>query len=85
MEKTVVIITANKAREIAEDWQQNGVLEWVEGAMEEIISASSRGFRNARIPNPNSYQLNIDKCIEALRKLGYHLCSKNSMDTYWSW
>lgn len=85
MEKTVVVITAKRAREIANDWQTNGVLEWVEQAMEEIISASSRGFCNARISNPIAYQLNIDKCIEALQKLGYHLCSKNSRETYWSW
>lgn len=85
MEKTVVIITANKAREIAEDWQNNGVLEWVEQAMEKIISTSSKGFCDAYIPNPSAYQLDFEKCVDALKSLGYHYCGKNSTSSHWSW
>jgi hypothetical protein len=79
------LLTADKARVIANDWQNNEVDSYVKKALEEIERRAKAGFFNAYITNPNATQVNKRLYEKAMCDLGYSIESSLSYGIWWAW
>ena len=79
------LLTADKARAIASDWQNNEVDSYVKRALEEIERRAKAGFFNAYVTNPNATQVNKQLYEKAMSDLGYTIESNLSYGIWWEW
>ena len=79
------LLTADKARAIASDWQNNEVDSYVRRALEEIERRAKAGFFNAYVTNPNATQVNKQLYEKAMCDLGYAIESNLSYGIWWEW
>ena len=89
MNETIIVVTtermsAEQAREVAENWQGNAIASYVDYSLEQIEERAKLGYFDTyvRVPSTN---VNVDMCISAIKSLGYKYKSKNAMYIFWEW
>ena len=78
-------LTAGKAREIFEKWQENKCADYVERALATISERANRGYFTADVLDPYPENVNRDTCIKAMQDLGFVIDHTWKDYTRWRW
>ena len=78
-------LTAEQAHEIAINWQKNKCSTYVEQALIAIKERAEKGYFTADVLNPHPDNVNKEKCIKAMKNLGFSI--DHSWNDYirWRW
>lgn len=78
-------LTAEQARAMATNWQDNKCAEYVDNALNIIKMQAQQGFFAANIQNPSPDHVNRDTCIRAMKELGFSIDHTWSDYIRWKW
>ena len=78
-------LTAEQARAMATNWQEDKCAEYVDNALNIIKMRAQQGFFTANIQNPSPDHINRDECIRAMKELGFSIDHVWSDYIRWKW
>ena len=86
VDESPTLLTADKAREISAEWQNNEIGKAVERTLSRIEENARLGAREA-IVNLDRFGLNMDIALyaNAVRNLGYELKHRSGYWFTWKW
>ena len=78
-------LTADQARAIAINWQENKCSAYVDRALEAIKERAEKGYFTADVLDPHPSNVNRDECIKAMKELGFSIDHTWKDYTCWKW
>ena len=78
-------LTAEKAHEIATNWQENKCSSYVDRALDIIKERAEQGFFTAVVLNPRPDNVNKEECVKAMQELGFTIDHTWSDYIRWKW
>lgn len=78
-------LTAEQAREIATNWQENKCAAYVDYVLDIIKERAGKGYFTADVLNPRPENVNKEECVKAIQELGFSIDRTWGDYICWKW